>query len=492
MVVRRLRRLAGQAAAGTCRRCVAPRRPPDERDTGGAGGKRAPAPRRRPSSRRPHRPPSPVAAARHPGRHHSSALRCSSAWCCWARASTPASSGTGSDGGRTPAETATAAPRRRARPPPTGRPVTRPPAEVAVWVLNGGGPTGHGHQRHPGRGQRRLRHGRRRERPAGRAPEHRSTTSRATRPTPPRWRRCSGSRSIGSWPLPEPAAGAQRRPPGRQHRGRARPRLPADRLTHSAPWHRCRADEAIAAPAGRRPAHRRAVRLRRHAVADRRRPGHGASRRRRGRRPGRAGHGATGGWRWCRAGPCRSSSGLLPQVAHHLGAVRAGGGDAGPAARPSLAGIVAGGDRRRGVALARPGPARACSSSRRDCRSRSTTAAIPRSRTTCGGGPSARPPARGWCAGRRRCRSSSIRRSTSTRARRSATWPPAWHAVCYLGDDVGDLAGLRRPRRAGRPGRGHGAGGGRRAREAPGALVDRADVVVEGPTGALDFLRRLL
>ena len=28
--------------------------------------------------------------------------------------------------------------------------------------------------------------------------------------------------------------------------------------------------------------------------------------------------------------------------------------------------------------------------------------------------------------------------------------------------------------------------------EAPGALVDRADVTVEGPTGALEFLRRLL
>ena len=64
-------------------------------------------------------------------------------------------------------------------------------------------------------------------------------------------------------------------------------------------------------------------------------------------------------------------------------------------------------------------------------------------------------------------------------------------AVCYLGDDVGDLdafaaldelagRGVRTVRVAVHSG------------EAPGALVDRADVVVDGPKGAVEFLRRLL
>jgi trehalose 6-phosphate phosphatase len=64
-------------------------------------------------------------------------------------------------------------------------------------------------------------------------------------------------------------------------------------------------------------------------------------------------------------------------------------------------------------------------------------------------------------------------------------------AMCYLGDDVGDLdafaaldeqaaLGATTVRVAVHSG------------EAPSILVDRADVVVQGPTGALDFLRRLL
>jgi trehalose 6-phosphate phosphatase len=64
-------------------------------------------------------------------------------------------------------------------------------------------------------------------------------------------------------------------------------------------------------------------------------------------------------------------------------------------------------------------------------------------------------------------------------------------AMCYLGDDVGDLdafgaldeqaaQGATTVRIAVHSG------------EAPSALVDRADVVVDGPTGALEFLRRLL
>jgi trehalose 6-phosphate phosphatase len=64
-------------------------------------------------------------------------------------------------------------------------------------------------------------------------------------------------------------------------------------------------------------------------------------------------------------------------------------------------------------------------------------------------------------------------------------------AMCYLGDDVGDLdafaaldeqaaLGATTVRVAVHSG------------EAPSVLVDRADVVVQGPAGALDFLRRLL
>jgi trehalose 6-phosphate phosphatase len=64
-------------------------------------------------------------------------------------------------------------------------------------------------------------------------------------------------------------------------------------------------------------------------------------------------------------------------------------------------------------------------------------------------------------------------------------------AVCYLGDDVGDLQafaaldvladkGATTARVAVDSG------------EAPGELLERADLVVDGPAGALDFLRRLL
>jgi trehalose 6-phosphate phosphatase len=64
-------------------------------------------------------------------------------------------------------------------------------------------------------------------------------------------------------------------------------------------------------------------------------------------------------------------------------------------------------------------------------------------------------------------------------------------AMCYLGDDVGDLdAFAALDEQAAR-----GATSVRvavRSGEAPSILVDRADVVVDGPPGALDFLRRLL
>jgi trehalose 6-phosphate phosphatase len=63
-------------------------------------------------------------------------------------------------------------------------------------------------------------------------------------------------------------------------------------------------------------------------------------------------------------------------------------------------------------------------------------------------------------------------------------------AVCFLGDDVGDLAAFDALERLGE-------GGvvvvriAVRSDEAPPALLARADVVVEGPEAALDVLRRL-
>jgi trehalose 6-phosphate phosphatase len=63
-------------------------------------------------------------------------------------------------------------------------------------------------------------------------------------------------------------------------------------------------------------------------------------------------------------------------------------------------------------------------------------------------------------------------------------------AACFLGDDVGDLpafAALERLRTAGL----HGVCVAVRTAESPPELLDRADLVVEGPAGALDVLRRL-
>jgi trehalose 6-phosphate phosphatase len=64
-------------------------------------------------------------------------------------------------------------------------------------------------------------------------------------------------------------------------------------------------------------------------------------------------------------------------------------------------------------------------------------------------------------------------------------------AMCYLGDDLGDLdafAALDEQAGLGATTVKIAVHSG----EAPSAVVDRADIVVEGPTGARDFLRRLL
>lgn len=66
----------------------------------------------------------------------------------------------------------------------------------------------------------------------------------------------------------------------------------------------------------------------------------------------------------------------------------------------------------------------------------------------------------------------------------------ALEGVCFLGDDVGDLPAfdaLDRLRDRGV----HTVKVGVRTAEAPAILLHRADVVVEGPTGALDLLRTL-
>jgi trehalose 6-phosphate phosphatase len=63
-------------------------------------------------------------------------------------------------------------------------------------------------------------------------------------------------------------------------------------------------------------------------------------------------------------------------------------------------------------------------------------------------------------------------------------------AVCFLGDDIGDLPAydaLAALRAEGV----HTVGVGVRTSETPAAVLERADVLVEGPEGALDVLRRL-
>jgi trehalose 6-phosphate phosphatase len=63
-------------------------------------------------------------------------------------------------------------------------------------------------------------------------------------------------------------------------------------------------------------------------------------------------------------------------------------------------------------------------------------------------------------------------------------------AACFLGDDVGDLSAFDALDRLAAAGM-HTVRFGVRTPEAPAEVLDRADVVVDGPAGALDLLRRL-
>jgi trehalose 6-phosphate phosphatase len=63
-------------------------------------------------------------------------------------------------------------------------------------------------------------------------------------------------------------------------------------------------------------------------------------------------------------------------------------------------------------------------------------------------------------------------------------------AVCYLADDMGDLPGFDGLDRLARRGL-HTARIAVRGPETPGAVLDRADVVVDGPDGAVSLLRML-
>ena len=242
-------------------------------------------------------------------------------------------------------------------------------------VANGSGKSGiaGGPQGDP-RGQG-LQPGHARRTPPAR-PRRSSTSRRAPRPRPRRWRRSLG--------LPADV-GPGRCPP-------SRPSTPAVRWcwwssarTRPEPSvaRRPRLPEAFAPFLADPTTAGRVHRLRRHARADRRRArGRPPSRRQRGgargprRSPGprRGDLGATG--RLPRAG----SSGASPVVLSGLyGLQRVEGGER----HDDAAGrCVAGGRRRRGGGAGRPGP-RACGSSTRTSRSRSTTASTPRSPTPC-------------------------------------------------------------------------------------------------------------
>ena len=106
-----------------------------------------------------------------------------------------------------------------------------------------------------------------------------------------------------------------------------------------------------------------------------------------------------------------------------------------------------------------------------------------------GGSGDARPPASSpRPAG---CRSSCVRRSTATRARSSAASASGWAAVACFGDDLGDLPAFDALDDLA-------AGGVAVARvavvdaESPPEVAAAADVVVDGPQGAVALLRQLV
>jgi trehalose 6-phosphate phosphatase len=64
-------------------------------------------------------------------------------------------------------------------------------------------------------------------------------------------------------------------------------------------------------------------------------------------------------------------------------------------------------------------------------------------------------------------------------------------AACFVGDDRGDLPAFDALDRLGAAERCHVLRVGVRSQESPAELLERADVLVDGPQGALDLLARL-
>ena len=148
-------------------------------------------------------------------------------------------------------------------------------------------------------------------------------------------------------------------------------------------------------------------------------------------------------------------------------------------------------DRRRGVrGRAHQRTGTACESSTRAFRSPFTSEATRRSRSRSTRSRSNSPSGRGCPCARLACPSSCTRRSTSTRAPRSVELTAGLEAVCFMGDDVGDLPAFRALDEL--------AADdvscvriGVRSEEAPRELLDAVDVVVDGPEGVRDLLAQL-
>ena len=138
----------------------------------------------------------------------------------------------------------------------------------------------------------------------------------------------------------------------------------------------------------------------------------------------------------------------------------------------------------------RPGARRGCGWSPRACRSRSTTGVDPNGSPMCAAGPSSRRRGRGWTCAPPACPTSCTHPSTSTRARRCSSWPTTWprcaswattSATCprstlWTAWPTQGVATVRI---------------GVRSPEAAAELLERADVVVDGPGGAVELLQAL-